>query len=187
MKKLLPLQPCSCPRRTGPPPCQTTSRPPLALRWHDRGRWLESEVTCVGLLGAQEKPRAVHSRSRNSSQGGTASGQRTARPQTPDPPLSGLLQSYIQRPTTQKSGPKDRVTRPRLAPLETFVPDANESVRARVRPRPASEDRAGVLRDFLQVHVHPRAARRAQRARKLRAWPSGGLGTQRPWARAGPR
>lgn len=87
----------------------------------------------------------------------------------------------------RKSGPKDRVTRPRLAPLETFVPDANESVRARVRPRPAAEDRASVLRDFLQVHVHPGAARRAQRARTLRAWPSGGLGSQRPRARAGPR
>lgn len=116
-----------------------------------------------------------------------ASGQRTARPQTPDPRLSGFLQSYIQRPNTQKSGAKDRVTRPRLAPLETFVPDANESVPARVRPRPAAEDRARVLRDFLQVHVHPGAARRAQRARTLRAWPSGGLGTQRPSARAGPQ
>lgn len=137
-------------------------------------------MTCVGLLGAQEQPRAVQSRSRNSSQGGTASGQRTVKPQNPDPPLSRLLQSYIQRPTMQKSGPKDRVTRPRLAPLETFVPDANESVRARVSPRPAAEDPAGVLRDFLQVHVHPGAARRAQRARTLRAWPSGGLGTQRP-------
>lgn len=109
--------------------------------------------------------------------------------EAPNPGHTALRVSAVLHPTTQhaKEWREDRVTRPRLAPLETFVPDANESVRARVRPRPAAEDRAGVLRDFLQVHVHPGAARRAQRARTLRAWPSGGLGTQRPSARAGPQ
>lgn len=127
-------------------------------------------MTCVGLLVAQEQPKAARSSSRNSSQGGTAAGERTARPRAPDPPLliPRLLQSCIQRPTTQNSGQRDRVTSPRLAPLETFVRDASESVPARVRPRPAAEDPAGVPRDFLQVHVHPGAARRAQRARTLR-------------------
>lgn len=38
----------------------------------------------------------------------------------------------------------------------------------RMCPRPAAEDQPGVPRDFLQVHVHPGAVRRAQRARTLR-------------------
>lgn len=127
-------------------------------------------MTCAGLLGAQEQRRAARISSRNSSQGGTASGERTARPGSPYPQLliSRLLQSCIQRPTTQKSGQKERITRPRLAPLETFVRDANESVPTRMCPRPAAEDRPGVPRDFLQVHVHPGAVRRAQPARTLR-------------------
>lgn len=127
-------------------------------------------MTCAGLLGAQEQRRAARISSRNSSQVGTAAGERTARPRAPYPQLllSGFLQSCIQRPTTQKSGQKERITRARLAPLETFVRDANESMPTLMCPRPAAEDRPGVPRDFLQVHVHPGAVRRAQRARTLR-------------------
>lgn len=99
-----PLQPYLCRQCTGPPPCQTTSWPQLALRLRTRRYWLESGVTFAGLLGAQDQSRAVRSGSRNSSQGGTAARKRTARPQAPDPPLwlSRFLQSCIQRPTRQE-------------------------------------------------------------------------------------
>lgn len=111
----------------------------------------------------------------------------TARPQTHGqaPRRSFLRHPGIQRAAARRVVRTTWSSRPRPAPPPgTFVPDEKESAPARERPRPTVEGPAGAPRDFLQVHVHPGAARRAQRTRTRRAWPSGGRGLRR--ARGGP-
>lgn len=175
-------RPCPC-RRNAPgrsPRCASVPMAAQALG-HRSESWAPNASLPLRRNGREQSGAF----SRNSSQGGSASGrrQRSAQPGPtfrPAPRRSSSPGSgfpVLNHRTSPKSGPQDPVSASVTSAARDLCPGRKRKRAGLGAPTPCRGGPSWRARDFLQVHVHPGAGGQAPRARTCSAQPSGALRT----------